>query len=274
VIFARQLCGVDGSAASEAAVGQASRLAAPGTSVLLATAVDPWNPPAALADGPALTEDEVREHAEALLAAAAARWSHARVRTTLLDGWAPRALLDRAAEERSDVILVGMHGRRRSTAYVLGSVATTVLHEAQCSVFVARVRDLENFPRVVVLGVDGSSYSANAAAVAQDLATRLGVEVRAVAATGRGRRLVPGGPQAADVEAARRAVPGVQVDERQPVAALVAAVREADADLLIVGARGLRGLRAIGSVSERVAHEAPCSVMVVRPQVEAVASHR
>jgi nucleotide-binding universal stress UspA family protein len=35
-------------------------------------------------------------------------------------------------------------------------------------------------------------------------------------------------------------------------------------DLLVVGSRGLHGIRALGSVSERVAHEAPCSVLVVR----------
>jgi nucleotide-binding universal stress UspA family protein len=36
-------------------------------------------------------------------------------------------------------------------------------------------------------------------------------------------------------------------------------------DLLVVGSRGLHGIRALGSVSERVAHKAPCSVLVVRP---------
>jgi nucleotide-binding universal stress UspA family protein len=48
----------------------------------------------------------------------------------------------------------------------------------------------------------------------------------------------------------------------EPVAALVAAA--ADADLLVVGSRGLHGLRALGSVSERVAHQAHSSVLVVR----------
>jgi nucleotide-binding universal stress UspA family protein len=37
-----------------------------------------------------------------------------------------------------------------------------------------------------------------------------------------------------------------------------------DADLLVVGSRGLHGIKALGSVSERVAHEAKCSVLVVR----------
>ena len=36
------------------------------------------------------------------------------------------------------------------------------------------------------------------------------------------------------------------------------------ASLVVVGSRGLGGVRALGSVSERVAHRAPCSVLIVR----------
>ena len=34
----------------------------------------------------------------------------------------------------------------------------------------------------------------------------------------------------------------------------------ASADLIVIGSRGLRGLRSLGSVSERVANQAGCSV--------------
>jgi fatty acid/phospholipid biosynthesis enzyme len=44
----------------------------------------------------------------------------------------------------------------------------------------------------------------------------------------------------------------------------VDALSRLDPDLLVVGSRGLQGFRALGSVSERVAHEARCSVLVVR----------
>ena len=50
-------------------------------------------------------------------------------------------------------------------------------------------------------------------------------------------------------------------DRRPPVEALLAHVDEAD--LLVVGSRGLHGFGALGSASERVAHRAPCSVLVV-----------
>jgi nucleotide-binding universal stress UspA family protein len=36
--------------------------------------------------------------------------------------------------------------------------------------------------------------------------------------------------------------------------------------LIVMSSRRLSGLRALGSVSERVVHQAPCSVLVVRPE--------
>jgi nucleotide-binding universal stress UspA family protein len=47
-----------------------------------------------------------------------------------------------------------------------------------------------------------------------------------------------------------------------PVDALVEV--SPSADLIVMGSRGLHGLSALGSVSERVAHRAACSVLVVR----------
>lgn len=53
-------------------------------------------------------------------------------------------------------------------------------------------------------------------------------------------------------------------DER-PAAALIGSSR--DADLLVVGSRGLGGFRGLllGSVSQQCVHHAACDVMVVRP---------
>ena len=59
-----------------------------------------------------------------------------------------------------------------------------------------------------------------------------------------------------------RDVQGLDFDERKPVDALVEASKASD--LVIVGSRGLHGLESLGSVSERVAHQASCSVLVVR----------
>jgi nucleotide-binding universal stress UspA family protein len=54
------------------------------------------------------------------------------------------------------------------------------------------------------------------------------------------------------------------VVDDDPVHALVAA--SAESDLIVVGSRGLHGVKALGSVSERVAHQATCSTLIFRPE--------
>jgi nucleotide-binding universal stress UspA family protein len=65
-----------------------------------------------------------------------------------------------------------------------------------------------------------------------------------------------------DLEAVRALTPSIVLDPGKPVDTLVDLAEEAD--LLVVGSRGLHGPRALGSVSERVGHQAPCSVLVIR----------
>jgi nucleotide-binding universal stress UspA family protein len=77
--------------------------------------------------------------------------------------------------------------------------------------------------------------------------------VRLVIATG-GKRV--------DAEAIEHAHPGAEPVPANPVEALLGG--SAEADLIVVGSRGLHGLGALGSVSERVAHQARCSVLIVR----------
>ena len=110
------------------------------------------------------------------------------------------------------------------------------------------------FPSRIVVGVDGSPESVAAYAEARRLAERFDAELWPVVAHGGKpveRRLVD-----LIVDSRREESPD------EPVGALLAAA--ADADLLVVGSRGLHGLRALGSVSERVAHQAHSSVLIVR----------
>ncbi len=73
-----------------------------------------------------------------------------------------------------------------------------------------------------------------------------------------------------DAEARVRAA-GVErierlIGEGDPVKALLAAVRASPVDLIVVGTRGLTGLReiAMGSVAHKVSVAAPCPVMIVK----------
>jgi nucleotide-binding universal stress UspA family protein len=136
---------------------------------------------------------------------------------------------------------------------LLGGVSTAMLHDAPCAVLLARPPRYGRFPTRILVGVDGSPASMEAARVAESVADRFGSELIFAAATG-GKEI--------DLEPIHALTPHFIRHPWRPVDALVDL---ADAyDLLVVGSRGLHGLASLGSVSERVAHRARSSVLVVR----------
>lgn len=251
-MFTRILCGVDETPEAIEAVRQARRLAVPEAELLLVSVLDLS---AAVHAGWAATAvlDDMRiEELAALDVARVAAGEH--VETRLVQGIPWSEIASTAREEETDLIAVGTHDRWRPAGIVGGSVATYVLHEAPCSVLIARpCGEPERFPRSIVVGFDGSDGAREALAVARELAERLNATLRIVAAAG-GEKL--------PLDPIREDAPGASLDHRPPVDALVA--ESADADLVVVGSRGLHGLKAVGSVSERVAHQAKSSVLVAR----------
>lgn len=165
-------------------------------------------------------------------------------------------LLEEIARAEDTLVAVGSPRGGRLLGVVEGAVATEMIHRAPCSVLVARPSN-DGFPRRVVVGVDGSIESAAAYAVGRYLAERFDAHLHAVVArNGKGvnERLVA------------LITDGDHDDSSgTPVDALLHAGQTAD--LIVVGSRGLHGVRALGSVSERIAHAAPCSTLVVRGPV-------
>ena len=254
VIFDRVICGVDPSEESLEAVGQAARLVAGTGRLLLLSVVElDVTVDAGWAAGQVVAQ--LRSENESALERAHREIAHLRLaETRLVEGPAPARFQVEIARERATLLCLGTHGYRRSTGILLGSLTTTLLHDAPCSVLIARPpRDRAGFPSSIVVGVDGSAPSHAAAEVAAALRERYGASVRAI--------VVSGGKEI-DLDAARRAALGAEEVPGKPVRALVEASSEAD--LLVVGSRGLHGLKALGSVGERVAHQARCSVLVVR----------
>lgn len=195
-------------------------------------------------------------HAEAEAAAARAETllrGLAGAHVELVHGRALTALAERAASLRADTIAVGSHSHSRAAGIILGSVATALLHESGSSVLVARaVAPSQRFPLRIVAGTDGSTDAQAAVGVARELSRRLGAPLRLLVAHG-------GKPPHRD---GLDGLDRLEHDERHPVEALVSA--GSPGDLLVVGSRGHHGVAALGSVSERVAHRAACSVLVVR----------
>jgi nucleotide-binding universal stress UspA family protein len=57
----------------------------------------------------------------------------------------------------------------------------------------------------------------------------------------------------------------VHAPKGDPADSLIAAAREHDADVIVLGSRGMRGARRVlGSVPNKVSHHAPCDVLIVQ----------
>jgi nucleotide-binding universal stress UspA family protein len=178
----------------------------------------------------------------------------------VITGYAARGLLATAGKIDADLVAVGSHGASRAVGIALGSVATRMIHDAPCSVLVAHGEARpDDFPRSIVVGIDTSPEAVEAEVVAMALGAAYGARVRPLTATG-GRALPDDTVLTADLDA------------RSPVEALVDASEQND--LIVVGSRGLHGMRALGSVAERVAHHAHCPVLIVRGQTARLASWR
>jgi nucleotide-binding universal stress UspA family protein len=249
-VFNRVVCAVDRSAESLEAVRQACRLSLETGKIELVGIVETLGDEYSAYGAPA----EVPEAAHSLAGRLAlAQALCARGTTELLEGPKVTRLLDLLEESKATLIAVGAGTSHRGIGIVSGDVATEMLHRARASVLVARETSSDDaFPDSVVVGYDGSPGACAALCVARDLGERFDARVRVVTA---GDAALTAFDELADVERER--------DDRSAVAALLAA--SVGADLLIVGSRGLRGLSALGSVSERVGHQALCSVLVVRP---------
>jgi nucleotide-binding universal stress UspA family protein len=245
------LVGVDSRPEGLEALRQADRLREPGGSIAVVTALEL----AAVAEaGWGASAAAGQLELEAASALEAARGILPGASSRIVEGRADQALLAEAESIGATLVAVGTHEISRPVGIAIGSVATTVLHSAPCSVLVARQRPAhEELPRTIVVGIDGSEESVLAAAVAFRLGERFGVEVWPIAARG-GKEF--------DLARVNTIATNVLVEEGAPVDALVAGATRAD--LIVIGSRGLHGARSLGSVSERVAHKAPCSVLVVR----------
>lgn len=227
-LLARVLVGVDGSEESFAAVRMVAQLEAPSVDVVSVWTDPP--PPVVVPMGSVVAYDveRVRLRAEHALTAASALLPDARTYTVRGFPW--QSLLLELRTHRYTLVAIGGRAGARTLGIAAASVTTELLHKAPCSVLVARAGFVGI--RRIVVGVDGSREAQAALDAASSLAARLGAELVEI--------------RAGD----------------DPVGTLVEAA--AEADLLVVGSRGLTGIRSLGSVSERVAHQAPCSTLVVR----------
>lgn len=141
------------------------------------------------------------------------------------------------------------------------------------------------FKRLVV-GTDGSETATAALALAADLAAQSGASLHIVSGyqPKSGMRVTGAGSNAeqwavsstdevegilrdaAELARRRKVTVSTHHESGDPAKALVKIAVEVDADLVVVGNRGMRGVKRLllGSVPNDVAHHAPCAVLIVK----------
>jgi nucleotide-binding universal stress UspA family protein/nitrite reductase/ring-hydroxylating ferredoxin subunit len=179
-----------------------------------------------------------------------------------------QAIIDAAEEHDADLIVVGNKGMGQATRR-LGAVPDRVAHLARRDVLIVdttnparRARDV-GYRRLLV-GTDGSPTASEAARKCFELAMLLGATV---IMTYVGDPLV-GAIRLDETEGSRPK--GVKTEsvlkKGDPAEQLCRAAVEAEADLIVVGNKGMTGARRVllASVPNKVAHEASTDVLIAK----------
>jgi nucleotide-binding universal stress UspA family protein len=260
--YRRILAGTDGSKTAAVAVSVAARLAArTGADFHL---VMGWQPPELDAD-----------RAEAVMAKAREAVSDGKLTVTgehhIGDGAA--VILDVAKRHRADLVVMGNKGMGKARRIGLGAIPDKVAHQAGCDVLIVRTTHdnqpvtgrAEGLYTHMVIGTDGSPTATEAASKAFELAMMVRCEVSAV---------YVGDPivgaitleEAAKGRIGRTKVHPVVVERGEPAKVLIKVAKDAGADLVVVGNKGMTGARRVllTSVPNVVSHTAPADVLIVR----------
>ncbi len=204
-------------------------------------------------------------------------------------------ILEYAAQEKSDVIVMGTRGLGGFRRAALGSVSSAVAEHSPCATLVVRAGKGKKSGapiRRILVAIDGSPNAQRALEAAADLANRLGAELVIAHVVyvpglfwsmGLPGTSIPTDKIEEDAEKVAKVViqkavkfakeagvanpKGELVTElTSPAQGIVQLAEKGDVDLIAVGTRGNGGFKKLllGSVANSVLHYAPCSVLVTR----------
>jgi len=231
------------------------------------------------------TAEELAEHGANRVRKLFPRWN---VQLEPSAGSPAASILEKAKTWPADLIVIGTHGRSVLGRAMLGSVSLKLVHDAPCSVRVARLSHHDG-PMRLLIGVDGSP---EAEAVVDEVSRRswpAGTEVRILAVQEvlvevNAERIAIGERiyekvnedehfrlrHVADRAAEKLSLAGLVVSpivkEGIPKESIVHEARDWNADTVFVGERGLGRIEGLllGSVSSATVAHAPCTVEVCR----------
>jgi nucleotide-binding universal stress UspA family protein len=289
------LLAIDSSKSSETVIAEMLvRLWPPATEVLVLTVIDTFAFVSAVGDLKPLIRNE-NEAARGLVESVAERLKSQGFAATgkAVEGYPASSIVEEAQTLNADFIVLGSHGHGGLERFLIGSVAKEVLRNAQCSVEI--VRPVEpgkekgaGEPARIMLATDGSEYSRAAARSIAERPWKKGTEIRILSVLDPFIPAIEPWYGAAHLieqtlkqreseceEAVKSAgklladaglAVTTMVKEGGPKWRIIEQAQEWQADLLVMGSHGRRGLKRLllGSVSEVVALHARCSVEVIR----------
>jgi 3-phenylpropionate/trans-cinnamate dioxygenase ferredoxin reductase subunit len=202
-------------------------------------------------------------------AAEAARAKKVDATAELIEGTPGESIVAAAKKHDADLIVVGNRGMGQATRFRLGSVPDWVAHDAPCDLLIVDTTGrggprgpIPPYSRILA-GTDGSGTATEAVRRAFTLAS---VYAGSVTLVHVGDPLVGAikleevaGAAPEDVEVERRAVQG------DPAQMLCELAEAEDVQLVVIGNKGMSGVRRfLGSVPNKVAHEVPSDVLIVK----------
>lgn len=274
------LIGVDGSEASRAALGWAGRLAgAIGADAVAATVFSSQD-----AEVDPERHDELRAEAERRLSSEwsmpddAAAAETGPYRSLLLPDF-PDALMQAADDEGADLIVVGPQGHGRFASLHIGSLAHHLAHyTTRPLAIVPEPGATRGFDRIVV-GLDGSQGSADAARWCAEVAVRVDAHIVAVHAFKPPIEWLPESDPRSWIKTSQRELDHwvsplrdagssfetLIVKDTHPVEGLAQIIDQTDADLVVVGARGIGGFLGlrVGRVPLQLVHHTQIPMVMV-----------
>jgi len=200
------------------------------------------------------------------------------------EGGAAEEIVALAEEIGAGLIALGSRGRGRIRRLLMGSVSDAVVRHAHYPVIVVRWKPVV-FPAKMLLATDGSEEATVATQIVTDLGERTGSEVHVVHVgeippthypdrfgyralyeehEREARELLEG--QVEKMKAAGSPVAQAHLRLGRVDEEVVVLAEELGADLIVMGSRGLGGVKrtVMGSVSDSVVRHAHCPVLVVR----------
>ena len=258
------VCGVDGGGASAEAAHQAAALVAPGGVLeLIAVAGESGT---GLSAAAVLSKSGARRALDQI--AHELRGCDARIDTRIVYGRPPHEVLMRESAA-SDLLVVARHSRSRLGGIAMGSTASNLAQRAHVPLLIAsKPPHGGTFPDRILVAAGGPGHPERAVLMAGQISRTTGADITLVRLDWSPR---PQRPELAAAVAQLRRVGAEPVEILTPglparkIPQLAAHERAA---LVVLGSRGLNGARSLSSISERVAQNAPCSVLIVRPPAD------